>query len=200
MADIDRELECIKRCQGGDREAFAFLVQKHQRRVFSLLFHILRRRDVVEDLAQEVFIKAFVGIRGYNFRASFGAWISQIAINHCYDYLRRERISRVSYYSAMSVERQREIEARVESREPGGLTTEQQTVLRDLVGKLLDRAPVDDRVLLTLKEVEGLSVEEITEILKLNPSTVKVRLHRARKRMLSDLKRWRQQRKVSHAL
>jgi RNA polymerase sigma-70 factor (ECF subfamily) len=193
MADIDRELEWIKRCQGGDREAFGLLVERYQRRVFSLVFHILRRRDAVEDVAQEVFIKAFVGIRGYDFRASFGTWVSQIAVNHCYDYLRRQKVSRVSYYSVLSEERQRELEARLESPEPGGLTAEQQTVVRDLVGKLLERAPADDRVVLTLKELEGLSVEEVADILKLNPSTVKVRLHRARKRMLNDLKRWRQE-------
>ncbi len=193
MADIDRELEWIKRCQGGDREAFGFLVEKYQRRVFSLVYHILGRRDAVEDVAQEVFIKAFLGMRGYDFRASFGTWVSQIAVNHCYDYLRREKVSRVSYYSAMSEEGQRQLEARLESPEPGGLTVEQQTVLRDLVGKLLERASAEDRVVLTLKELEGLSVEEVGEILKLNPSTVKVRLHRARKRMLNDLKRWRQE-------
>jgi len=193
MADIDRELEWIKRCQGGDREAFGFLVEKYQRRVFSLVFHILGRRDAVEDVAQEVFIKAFLGMRGYDFRASFGTWVSQIAVNHCYDYLRREKVSRVSYYSAMSEEGQRQLEARLESPEPGGLTVEQQTVVRDLVGKLLERASAEDRVVLTLKELEGLSVEEVGEILKLNPSTVKVRLHRARKRMLNDLKRWRQE-------
>ncbi len=193
MAGIDRELEWIKRCQGGEREAFGFLVEKYQRRVFSVVFNLLRRRDLVEDVAQEVFIKAFLGIRGYDFRASFGTWVSQIAVNHCYDYLRREKVSRVSYYSALSEERQRELEARLESPEPGGFTAEQQTVLRDLVGKLLERAPAEDRVVLTLKELEGLSVEEVADILKLNPSTVKVRLHRARKRMLNDLKRWRQE-------
>jgi len=58
------------------------------------------------------------------------------------------------------------------------------------VGKLLERAPAEDRTVLALKELEGLSVEEIAEILKLKPGTVKVRLHRARKRMLEDLNRW----------
>jgi len=64
--------------------------------------------------------------------------------------------------------------------------------LRDFVGQLLARAPEDDRVILTLKELEDYSVEEIADLLSLKPSTVKVRLHRARKRMLVDLERWRQ--------
>jgi RNA polymerase sigma-70 factor (ECF subfamily) len=73
-----------------------------------------------------------------------------------------------------------------------GLDHEEQVVLRDLVGKLLDRAPENDRQILTLKELQDFSVEEIAEILKLKPTTVKVRLHRARKRMLEDLRQWRE--------
>lgn len=190
--DAAQEVESIKRCQLGDREAFGFLAERYQRRLFSLLFHLVGRRNQVEDLAQEVLIKAFVAIRTYNFQASFGTWLSQIAVNHCYDFLRRERASRVSYYGSMTEERVRQLEAGLESPGAGALNTEQQAALRDLASKLLERAPANDRVLLTLKELEDLSVEEIADILKLKRSTVKVRLHRARKRMLEDLKRWRQ--------
>jgi len=72
-------------------------------------------------------------------------------------------------------------------------------VLRDLVDKLLSRAPENDRQILALKELEDYSVEEIAEILNLKPTTVKVRLHRARKRMLEDLRQWRKE-YPSHAL
>lgn len=192
--DVDEEVDWIRRSQGGDREAFSKLAERYRKRVFSLVFHLVRRQDQVEDLAQEILIKAFVAIRSYTFQAAFRTWLSQIAVNHCYDYLRHERVSRVSYYGSMSEERQRELEGRLESPEPGGLTTEERVALRDFASKLLERAPRDDRVLLTLKELEDLSVEEIAEILKVKQSTVKVRLHRARKRMLEDLKRWRQRR------
>jgi len=94
----DQEAEWIEKCQHGEREAFGHLVERYQRRVFSIVFHLLRRADQAEDLAQEIFMKAFLAIRSYNFQASFGTWLSQIAVNHCYDYLRRERVSRVSYH------------------------------------------------------------------------------------------------------
>ncbi len=188
--DVAQDIEWIHRCQRGDSEAFRPLAERYQRRVFSIVFRLVRRPDQVEDLAQEIFIKAFLAIRSYNFRASFGTWLARIAINHCYDYLRRERASRLSYYWEMTEERRRELEARLENPEAGGLTTEQQTALSDLVEKLLDRAPADDRILLSMKELEDLSVAEIAAVLKLKPETVKVRLHRARKRMLADLKRW----------
>lgn len=188
------EVEWIRRCQRGDREAFGPLVERYQRRVFSLVFHIVRRRDEVEDLAQEILLKAFVAIRTYNFQSSFSTWLSKIAVNHCYDYLRHERISRVSYYSEMGEESSRALEAQTESPESGNPNPERQAVLRDVVDKLLLRAPVDDRIILILKELEELSIEEIAQILRLKPSTVKVRLHRARNRMLDDWKRLRPRR------
>jgi RNA polymerase sigma-70 factor (ECF subfamily) len=187
-----QELAWIERAQRGDREAFGFLVQRYQRRVFSHVFRVLRRPDEVEDMAQEIFLKAFRSIRSYDRRSPFGAWLSRIAVNHCYDHLRKERTSRVSYYWQMGEESARRIEAQAENPEGHDLDPEEQATLRDLAGKLLDRAPAADRMLLGLKELEGLSVEEIGEILDLKQSTVKVRLHRARKRMLEDFKRWRQ--------
>jgi RNA polymerase sigma-70 factor, ECF subfamily len=192
----EQEVGWIKRAQGGDREAFGLLVEQHQRRVFSLVFNLVRRHEEVEDLGQEIFIKAYRSIRTYNFRASFAAWISRIAVNHCYDYLRRERASKISYYSEISEEAQHAIEAHAGVKEQEIL--EEQTSARELAGKLLERAPAEDRVVLTLKEIEGRPIEEIAEMLNLNPSTVKVRLHRARKRMLEDLQRWR--RRSGHAM
>ncbi len=187
-----QERDWITRVQRGDPEAFGPLVEHYRRRVFSLVYHLVRRHDEVEDLAQEIFIKAFRAIRGYNFESSFGTWLARIAVNHCYDYLRRVRSSRVAYHWEMSEEGVRELEARAESPLPGGLTEEERTALKDLVGKLLERAPENDRIILTLKEIEDFSIEEISGLLKLTPSTVKVRLHRARKRMLEDLRRWRE--------
>ncbi|MGH9452423.1 MAG: sigma-70 family RNA polymerase sigma factor [Terriglobia bacterium] len=192
----EQEVEWVKSAQRGDREAFGLLVQQHQRRIFSLVFNLVRRPDEVEDLAQEVFIKAYRAIRSYNFRASFAAWISRIAVNHCYDYLRRERSSKVSYYWQISEDTQRAIEAHAGVKEQESL--EERTAARELARRLLERAPADDRVVLVLKEIEGRPVEEIARILNLNPSTVKVRLHRARKRMLEDLQRWRK--RSGHAM
>jgi len=186
----DQEAEWIEKCQHGEREAFGRLVERYQRRVFSIVFHLLRRADQVEDLAQEIFMKAFLAIRSYNFQASFGTWLSQIAVNHCYDYLRRARVSRVSYHWQLAENQVRDLEGRLASPRRGELSAEQHIALRDPVAKLLERAPAEDRTVLALKELEGLSVEEIAEILKLKPGTVKVRLHRARKRMLEDLNRW----------
>src|SRR5579872_2951902 len=110
-----QEIQWIKRAQQGEPEAFGPLIEKHQQRVFSLAYHLVRRRDEVEDLAQEIFIKAFRAIRSYNFQSSFATWLSRIATNHCYDYLRRERSSRVSFYWQMGENSQQDLESNAES-------------------------------------------------------------------------------------
>ncbi len=190
--DVDAEREWIRQAQRGDREAFGRLVDRHRRRIFSLALHLVRRKDEIEDLVQEIFLKAFLAIRGYNFQSAFATWLRRIAVNHCYDYLRRERVSRVSYAGQMSEEGWRQIEESASAQSRQGLNPEQQTLVRDLAATLLERAPAADGVILVLKEMEDFSVEEIADLLRIREGTVKVRLHRARKRMLEDLRRLRE--------
>ena len=192
LAKDDPEVEWIRRTQQGDGDAYALLVARYERRVFSVVYRILHRREEVEEVSQEIFVKAFLAVRNYHFDAAFGTWLMRIAINHCYDRLRRRRSSRVTYFSEMTPESEQAIVLGTESREVSGGRVQADIENRDLVEKLLERAPPEDRVILTLKEIEALSVEEISKLLKLKSSTVKVRLHRARKRMLADFRRWQE--------
>jgi RNA polymerase sigma-70 factor (ECF subfamily) len=189
-----QEVAWIQSAQRGDREAFGQLVERYQQRVFTQVFRLVRRREDVEDLAQEILAKAFRAVRSYNFRSSFGTWLSRVAVNHCYDFLRRERTQPAAFSGPAGDRDGDQPGALVDNLEAPDQDPERQAVLRDLVGKLLERAPADDRVILVLKEMEGLSVEEISEILELRPGTVKVRLFRARKRMLKDWRSLRQER------
>jgi len=191
-AKDDPEVDWIRRTQQGDGDAYALLVARYERRVFSVVYRILHRREEVEEVSQEIFIKAFVAVRNYHFDAAFGTWLMRIAINHCYDQLRRRRSSRVTYFSEMTPEGEQAVVLGTESGEVSGGRVQADIENRDLVDKLLERAPPEDRVILTLKEIEDLSVEEISKLLKLKSSTVKVRLHRARKRMLADFRRWQE--------
>jgi len=186
-----QEVEWIQRAQNGEQEAFGLLVERYHRKVFSLVFHIVRQQEDVEDLAQEVFIKVFRAIRSYNFRAPFRAWVARITINHCYDFLRRRKASKISYSWQLTDEGRRNLDTGQGFQPRGGLNVEEEISLKDLIRKLLDRAPPEDRVVLVMKEMENLSVKEIAKTLNWSTSKVKVRLHRARKRMLTDLKRWR---------
>lgn len=184
------EVSWIKRAQLGDHEAFGFLVERFQRRVLVLVFRLVGHRDAAEDLSQEVFIKAFRSLGSYCFASPFGSWLSRVTVNHCYDFLRRQRAGESREEPLIQMLGGTEIAREMPStREPD---PERLVVAGDLVGKLLARAPADDRVILVLKEMEGLSVEEIGRMLGVRSATVKVRLHRARKRMLGDYHRLRQ--------
>ena len=187
-----QELEWIRRAQQDDREAFGLLVERYQRRVFALIYRLTGQRDQVEDLAQEVFIKAFRAIGSYTYASSFGTWLSRVVVNHCYDFLRHQRTAANRFETVDqdlgAIDAQEGI---FSAREPN---PEQAALLGDLVSKLLARAPEGDRVVLVLKEMEGLTVEEVAQILGVKVATVKVRLHRARKRMLEDFRRWHERR------
>ncbi len=179
-------LEWIRDAQRGSREAFGALVERYQRRVFALVYRVTGERDQVEDLSQEVFLKAFRAVRSYSHASSFGTWLSRITVNHCYDYLRQRGVSGRRLESFDGGQEQTESPAdTIPARDPD---PERAALLRDLTSKLLARAPEEDRIVMALKELDGMSVEEIAEILDLKAGTVKVRLYRARKRMLEDFR------------
>lgn len=180
-----KERELILRAQSGETAAYEELLHAHQQRVFAVVGGILRRREDVEDVVQQVFIKVYVSIRQFDLRSTFSTWLYKIAVNECYDYLRKKRVRRLVYEADLSEEQVRQLEAfdtGMGAAPPADAS--QRAEMRQLVGRLLDELQEDDRHMLVLKEVEGLSVEEISAALGINVNTVKVRMFRARGRLV----------------
>jgi RNA polymerase sigma-70 factor, ECF subfamily len=182
----DREL--VRRAQADDKEAFEELVRRHQNRVFAVAGGILRRREDAEDIAQQVFVKAYFSLKRFDQRAAFSTWLYKITVNECWDLLRKKKVRPLLYESDLSEEQARQF----------GATDEKQAEEPDISEKLQARQQVEllmagldarDRTMLILKEVEGFAVEEIAEILGLNANTVKVRLFRARRRIVMQAKK-----------
>ena len=182
----DREL--VRRAQSDDKEAFEELVRRHQNRVFAVAGGILRRREDAEDIAQQVFVKAYFSLKRFDQRAAFSTWLYKITVNECWDLLRKKKVRPLLYESDLSEEQARQF----------GATDEKQAEEPDISERLAARQQVEilmaslderDRTMLILKEVEGFAVEEIAEILGLNANTVKVRLFRARRRIVSQAKK-----------
>ena len=88
-ATDDREL--VRRAQGEDQEAFEELVRRHQHRVFAVAGGIVRRREDVEDIAQQVFVKAYFSLKRFDQRAAFSTWLYKITVNECWDLLRKKK-------------------------------------------------------------------------------------------------------------
>jgi len=180
-AEEDRDL--VRRAQNGDEPAFEELVRRHQQRVFSLVGGILRRREDVEDVAQQIFLKAFVSLRRFDQRSAFSTWLYKISVNECWDYLRKKKVRPLVYESDMSEEQVSRLDGIVSQERPPESPIDRAEA-RDLLERILEKLPEQDRQLLLLKEVEGFSVQELAEILDLNVNTVKVRLFRARARIM----------------
>jgi RNA polymerase sigma-70 factor, ECF subfamily len=182
----DREL--VGRAQRGDAEAFEVLVKKHQGRVFAVTGGILRNREDVEDIAQQVFVKAYFSLKKFDQRAAFSTWLYKITVNECWDLLRKKKVRPLVYEADLSEEQAAMYLATQQKSEPGLDVTERMEV-REQLDRWLNCLEERDRTMLVLKEIQGFTVEEIAEILEINGNTVKVRLFRARQRIAEMMRR-----------
>jgi RNA polymerase sigma-70 factor (ECF subfamily) len=177
----DREL--VRRAQREDKDAFEELIRRHQNRVFAVAGGILRRREDVEDIAQQVFVKAYFSLKRFDQRAAFSTWLYKITVNECWDLLRKKKVRPLVYESDLSEEQARQVSGSELAQNPGPDISER-IEAREEVERLLEGLDERDRLMLVLKEVQGFSIEEIAEVLELNANTVKVRLFRARRRII----------------
>jgi RNA polymerase sigma-70 factor, ECF subfamily len=182
----DREL--VRLCQNGTEAAFEELVRRHQQRVFRLVGRILRRPEDVEDIAQQVFLKTYLSLGKFDQRAAFSTWLYRITVNECWDYLRKKKIRPLVYESDLSEEQVSRLDGIVSANRPPEDPGERAET-RDAIEQILEKLPQQDRDLLMLKEVEGFSVQELAEMLDLNVNTVKVRLFRARGKIMDAYRR-----------
>jgi RNA polymerase sigma-70 factor, ECF subfamily len=199
-ASAERQKDLVRRAQRGDVSAYEELVRIHQHRVLAVVGGILRGSQDVEDVAQQALAKAYFSIRRFDLRSAFGTWLYKIAVNECWDYLRKRKVRRLVYEADLSEEQVRKLDAMPEHdyggaihREDTAKRLEQRQLLERLLGELEDK----DQVMLVMKEVEGFSVEEIGEVLGLNVNTVKVRLFRARARLVETYRKRMQKRPLA---
>src|SRR6202021_2227058 len=178
----EQERELVRLAQSGQEAAFEELIRRHQQRVFGLVSGILRRRDDVEDVVQQVFLKVFVSLKRFDHRSAFSTWLYKISVNECWDYLRKRKVRPLVYEADLSEEQVSRLDGVVSADQPASSPARRAEVL-DMLDQLLDELPDRDRELLVLKEVEGFSVQELAEILNVNVNTVKVRLFRTRARL-----------------
>ena len=169
--------------QARDELAFREIVDRYQSKVFSIIFGVLRNRNDAEDISQQVFTKIYFSIHNFDFRSSLLTWIYKITVNECYDYLRKKRVRKLVYESDFSEEDTRKME------NSDNVTNHEQPVdealaKHDLAVKLLEKISEEDRRLILLKEVEGHSVEELAQMTGMNENTIKVKLFRARQKLL----------------
>ena len=183
------DAELAARARAGDEAAFEELFRRHRRRVALIAARFFRRREQVEEVVQESFAKAFfaLGEFGGGRDASFAAWLARITFNVSYDELRRQKRRPEGALEELTEEEAAALAGRLRG---AGPDAEAAAVSRDLASKLLARLSPEDRLVLVMLEVEGLSVAEIAGLLGWTGSKVKVRAHRARAHLRRVLERF----------
>jgi RNA polymerase sigma-70 factor (ECF subfamily) len=186
---VSPEIALVRRAQRGEEEAFRTIVERYQGKVFSIIHGILRNRNDAEDIAQQVFTKIYFSLGKFDFRSALVTWIYKITVNECYDYLRKQKVRKLTFESDLSEDDLRRIDNTEDVRRNPAADVDRQTELREIVIRLLDRLSADERQLLILKEVEGYPVEELAHMLSMNENTVKVKLFRARQKLVKVAKK-----------
>lgn len=176
------DFELIQSARAGDGAAFNRVVTAYRKRILGTIARLIGRPEDVEDVAQEVFLRLYYSLDQLRTPEVFEPWLYRLTVNAAYDYLRRQRRRHESRMSDLSEQQVLMADATAGGKE----TLEQQRrhQVREFVGELLSAVSEEDRILLTLKEVEGLSLKELEKIYDVNENALKVRLFRARQRVI----------------
>ncbi len=182
----EQEAMIVQRIIGGETEAFELLVLEYQKNVYNVALRITGNAEDAADMAQEAFIKAFNSISSFKGDSRFSVWLYRIVSNVCVDFLRGKSRRPASSLSTENEEGESvELEIADESFSPEKLL--EAKLSREAVRRGLDSLPEDYKQILLLREIQGLSYDEIAQILDIEIGTVKSRIFRARKKLCAYL-------------
>jgi RNA polymerase sigma-70 factor (ECF subfamily) len=184
----DQEIVVLARA--GEEAAYRELIRRYERPLFSLLFRMVRDRELAEDLAQETFVKALNAIESYRPEFKFSSWIFKIANNAAIDHLRRRELDTLSLEGSPQAETPEAIEAtalQIGGRQESPLAEVEARELGGQIEAAIAQLRPEYRSCILLRHVEGRAYEEIAEILNLPLGTVKTYLHRARNELRQAL-------------
>ncbi|MFY9402623.1 MAG: sigma-70 family RNA polymerase sigma factor [Candidatus Omnitrophota bacterium] len=170
---MDEDLGYIERFKSGDLEGFEMLVKKYQEKALNIAYSISSNLSNAQDIAQEAFIKIFKGLHFFRAESKFSSWFYRIVVNSAYDFLRKNKYHPVSleeshFFQFSFVE---------DNSDP---------LLKELIGWALSKVPFKYRAALVLREIEGLSYEDVSKALRISIGTVESRIFRGRK-ILKDI-------------
>ena len=179
------EFDLIRRAQQGDAPAFNEIVTAYRRRIMGTISRLIGRPEDVEDVAQEVFLRLYFSLGQLRTPDVFEPWLYRLTVNAAYDYLRKSKRRLESRMADLSEQQVVMADAAAGSRAQDEESDRRR--IRDTVNGLLASVSEEDRILLTLKEVEGLSLKELEKVYHVNENALKVRLFRARQRVLKNM-------------
>jgi RNA polymerase sigma-70 factor (ECF subfamily) len=174
-AEIQDERNLILACQEGRESAFQKLFEKHQRRAYAVAYNIVSDFELAKDIVQEAFIRVYKNIRKFDATKNFYTWLYQIVVNLSIDYLRKRASSKAAPLDELGDG----VKTKVKLGGPSDSASRDE--LKKRVREMLDLMPGKYKVVLALRDIEGFSCEEIAEVVHCKNSTVRWRIHQARK-------------------
>lgn len=188
-SDSDEDRELVARCRKGDPHAFEQLVQKYQQTVLNLAYHYIGTRNDVEDAAQKIFTKVYFSLSKFDDRRPFFPWLYRIAINQCYDELRRIRRQKIHTFSELSIEEASHVEKLISQNEPSLDAEENEKAMHSLLHKVLDQLPDQQKLSVILRDIEGVPYAKMAEMLKCTEQAARLKVFRARNRLKTLLEK-----------
>ena len=189
MTDREKahERELVIKAKSGSDKAFEEIIKLYEQKICSTIFYMVKNKDIVEDIAQEVFIKVYRNIDKFNEQSSLYTWIYRITMNACVDEIKKEK--KITYLSNY-VETE-EGEHEVEFEDPSQNVDEiiSAKLDREELVKAIKRLPDDQRAIIVLRDIRGFTYWEIADMLKIKLGTVKSKISRARVSLKDELER-----------
>ncbi len=186
IRDKEADRDLVERSRRGERDAFALLVRRHQDLAFNLAFQIVRNREDALDISQEAFVRAYSSLPAFKGDANFGTWLHRILVNLAIDSLRRrQRIGATLSFETQPEERFLDAAS---ADDPESVLQSKQ--IRTLLAQGIERLPAAQRAVLILREVDGMSYQEIAQAVGCSLGTVMSRLYYGRRKLQEILKRY----------
>ncbi len=186
--EADADVEIVRQVQAGDVAAFDRLITKYRERVYGIVYNMTSNREDAADLTQDAFIKAFQSIHRFGGQSSFFTWLYRIAVNSTLSHLRKTRLR--SFFSLESIDSEEPISKEIIAALTDKTGAERDTFVRELQEKLNDamlKLSIKHRTVVTLFEIEGLSHQEIAEVMECSVGTVRSRLHYAKQLLQAEM-------------
>jgi len=176
ILNLDDDFSVVKRFIDGDESAFSLLVQRHKEKVRNIIYLTMNNSGSVDDVAQDVFLTVYRNLDNFRFESQFTTWLYRITVNKCKDYMRKVKIRNI--FTPI-----KEAEGKTED-----VVAPESNDISLIVHKAISKLPEKLRVPLLLKEIEGMSYQEIAETVQCEIGTVKSRIFRAREGLKNILK------------
>jgi len=181
------DLRMVERAQGGDQRAFQALFEKYRQPLYYHILKMVHRDDVIEDLQQEIFLKAFDNIHTYNKDFAFSTWLYRITTNHTIDFLRKKRLQTTSLDDPIKT-KDGEVSVDVEDQDASSdelvMRKQRQAIIREAI----DSLPEKYRQVIQYRHMEELSYQEIADLMDLPLGTIKAHIFRAREMLYKFLR------------